>query len=104
MKDDRGDNDLEVVIDKLTKQKELLQFQCKKAWDTISGYKLLVEEQKKEIWEYKKMLSDNEKNKNLLQGYKNVISDLSNKLSQKDSWEYKTSSYFLATLQKDLMQ
>ena len=31
MKDDRGDNDLEVVIDKLTKQKELLQFQCKKA-------------------------------------------------------------------------
>ena len=85
MKDDRGDNDLEVVIDKLTKQKELLQFQCRKAGDTILGYKLLVEEQKKEIWEYKKMLSDNEKNKNLLQGYKNVISDLSNKLSQKDS-------------------
>ncbi len=85
MKDDRGDNDLEVVIDKLTKQKEFLQFQCRKAGDTISGYKLLVEEQKKEIWEYKKILSDNEKNKNLLQGYKNVISDLSNKLSQKDS-------------------
>ncbi len=85
MKDDRGDNDLEVIIDKLTKQKELLQFQCRKAGDTISGYKLLVEEQKKEIWEYKKILSDNEKNKNLLQGYKNVISDLSNKLSQKDS-------------------
>jgi hypothetical protein len=39
MKDDRGDNDLEVVIDKLTKQKELLQFQCRKAGDTISGYK-----------------------------------------------------------------
>ena len=53
--------------------------------DTIDGYKLLLEEQKKEIWEYKKILSDNEKNKNLLQGYKNVISDLSNKLSQKDS-------------------
>ena len=85
MKDDRGDNDLEVIIDKLTKQKELLQLQCRKAGDTISGYKLLVEEQKKEIWEYKKILSDNEKNKNLLQGYKNVISDLSNKLSQKDS-------------------
>ena len=40
MKDDRGDNDLEVVIDKLTKQKELLQFQCRKAGYTISGYKL----------------------------------------------------------------
>ena len=85
MKDDRGNNDLEVVIDKLTKQKEFLQFQCRKAGDTISGYKLLVEEQKKEIWELKQIASEYEKNKNLLQGYKNVISDLSNKLSQKDS-------------------
>ena len=84
MKDDRGDNDLEVIIDKLTKQKQYLQFQCRKAGDTIKGYRFLVEEQKKEIWEYKKLLSDNEKNKNLLQGYKSVISDLSNKLSQKD--------------------
>ena len=52
--------------------------------DTIEGYKILVEEQKKEIWQYKKISSENEKNKNLLQGYKNVINDLSNKLSQKD--------------------
>ena len=80
MKDDRGDNDLEVIIDKLTKQKELLQFQCRKAGDTISGYKLLVEEQKKEIFELKKIASENEKNKNLLQGYKKVIEDLSIKL------------------------
>ena len=85
MKDDRGDNDLEVIIDRLTKQKELLQFQCRKAADNISGYKLVIEEQKKEIWEYKKILSDNEKNINLLQGYKNVIQDLSDKLRQKDS-------------------
>jgi hypothetical protein len=80
MKDDRGDNDLEVVIDKLTKQKEFLQFQCKKAGDTITGYKMLVDEQKKEIWELKKIASENEKNKNLLQGYKNVIQDLSSRL------------------------
>ena len=46
MKDDRGDNDLEVVIDKLTKQKQYLQFQCRKAGDTIKGYQMLVEEQK----------------------------------------------------------
>tara|TARA_R100000935_G_C2736678_1_gene124196 strand:- start:372 stop:629 length:258 start_codon:yes stop_codon:yes gene_type:complete len=85
MKDDRGDNDLEVIIDKLTKQKQYLQFQCRKAGDTLSGYKQLIEEQKKEIWEYKKIASNNEKNKNLLQGYKNVINDLSNKLSKKDS-------------------
>ena len=80
MKDDRGNNDLEVVIDKLTKQKELLQFQCRKAGDTISGYKMLIEEQKKEIFELKKIVSENEKNKNLLQGYKKVIEDLSIKL------------------------
>ena len=80
MKDDRGNNDLEVIIDRLTKQKELLQFQCRKAGDTISGYKMLIEEQKKEIFELKKIVSENEKNKNLLQGYKKVIQDLSIKL------------------------
>jgi len=80
MKDDRGNNDLEVVIDKLTKQKELLQFQCRKAGDTISGYKMLIEEQKKEIFELKKISFENEKNINLLQGYKKVIEDLSIKL------------------------
>ena len=53
--------------------------------DTIDGYKLLIEEQKKEIFKLKQIASENEKNKNLLQGYKNVINDLSNKLSQKDS-------------------
>ncbi len=48
--------------------------------DTIEGYKALVEEQKKEIFELKKVVSENEKNKNLLQGYKKVIQDLSIKL------------------------
>ena len=80
MKDDRGDDDLEVVIDKLTKQKELLQFKCRQAGDTIKGYQMLVEEQKKDIWNLKKLSQDNEKNINLLQGYKKVIEDLSIKL------------------------
>ena len=48
--------------------------------DTIEGYKALVEEQKKEIFELKKIVFENEKNKNLLQGYKKVIEDLSIKL------------------------
>ena len=48
--------------------------------DTIEGYKVLIEEQKKEIFELKKIVSENEKNKNLLQGYKKVIEDLSIKL------------------------
>jgi len=48
--------------------------------DIIEGYKTLVESQKQEIFELKKIVSENEKNKNLLQGYKKVIEDLSIKL------------------------
>ena len=50
----------------------------------IDGYNMLIDSLKKEIWELKKIASENEKNKNLLQGYKNVIEDLSSKL-RKDS-------------------
>jgi len=53
--------------------------------NTIDGYKILIEEYKKQIFELKQIASENEKNKNLLQGYKKVIEDLSAKLSQKDS-------------------
>ena len=48
--------------------------------DTIEGYKMLLEEQRKEIWKLKQIASENEKNINLLQGYKKVIEDLSSKL------------------------
>ena len=48
--------------------------------EIIEGYKTLIEEQKKEIWELKKISQENEKNINLLQGYKKVIEDLSIKL------------------------
>jgi len=48
--------------------------------DIIEGYKTLVETQRQEIFELKKIVSENEKNKNLLQGYKKVIEDLSIKL------------------------
>ena len=52
--------------------------------DIIEGYKMLIEEQKKEIWKLQQIASENEKNINLLQGYKKVIQDLSSKL-RKDS-------------------
>ena len=52
--------------------------------DIIEGYKMLLEEQKKEIFNLKQIASENEKNINLLQGYKKVIEDLSSKL-RKDS-------------------
>ncbi len=48
--------------------------------DTIEGYKMLLEEQRKEIWRLQQIASENEKNINLLQGYKKVIEDLSSKL------------------------
>ena len=52
--------------------------------DTIEGYKMLLEEKEKEIWKLKQIASENEKNINLLQGYRKVIEDLSSKL-RKDS-------------------
>ena len=66
----RGSNDLEERIDHLKKQKATLQ-------GTIDGYKMLIDEQKKEIWELKQVKAENEKNKNLVDGYKKVIEDLS---------------------------
>ena len=66
----RGSHDLEERIDHLKKQKATLQ-------GTIDGYKMLIEEQKKEIWQLKQIRAENEKNKNLVEGYKRVIEDLS---------------------------
>ena len=66
MKDDRGELDL-------TRQIDVLK-------ETLEGYKILNDVQHKEIWELKQIASENEKNKNLLQGYQKVIEDLSIKL------------------------
>tara|TARA_R100000278_G_scaffold17980_1_gene17965 strand:+ start:696 stop:923 length:228 start_codon:yes stop_codon:yes gene_type:complete len=66
----RGPNDLEERIEHLKKQKATLQ-------DTIDGYKMLIEKQKKEIWQLKQIKAENEQNKNLVEGYKRVIEDLS---------------------------
>jgi len=41
---------------------------------------LLIEQHKKEIWEYKQKESDWIKTKNLADGYKKVIEDISSKL------------------------
>jgi len=55
----------------------------KELQDTIEGYKQLIDQQKKEIWELKKVVSENERNKNLLSGYKKVIEDLQIRLNKK---------------------
>jgi len=66
MKDDRGELDL-------TRQIDILK-------ETLEGYKILNDVQHKEIWELKKFVAEDYKNKNLLQGYQKVIEDLSIKL------------------------
>jgi len=71
MKDDRGPLDL-------TKQIEGLHL-------TIKMYQQLLVDVQKQIYYWKKFSYENEKNINLLQGYKKVIEDLSNKLRRKDS-------------------
>ena len=71
MKDDRGPLDL-------TKQIEGLHL-------TIKMYQQLLVDAQKQIYYWKKFSYENEKNINLLQGYKKVIDDLSNKLRLKDS-------------------
>ena len=55
----------------------------KELQDTIEGYKQLIDQQKKEIWELKKVVSENEQNKNLLIGYKKAIEDLQTRLNNK---------------------
>ena len=69
-REDRGQLDLTRQIDELK--------------ESLEGYKILVDVQQKEIWELKKFVSEDYKNKNLLQGYRKVIEDLSAKLRQKD--------------------
>ena len=53
----------------LTRQIDILK-------ETLEGYKKLTDVQHKEIWELKRFVAEDHKNKNLLQGYQNVIEDL----------------------------
>ena len=77
-KDYRGELDLEMRIQELTKRVKDLE-------DINDGHRKLNQELRKELQYYKEKCSEHEKDKNLLQGYKKVIEDLSNKLARKDS-------------------
>ena len=70
MKDDRGDLDL-------TKQIEQLQL-------TIKMYQSILRDAQKQIYYWKTFWYESQSKENLLQGYKKVIEDLSNKLRRKD--------------------
>ena len=77
-KDYRGELDLEMRIEELTKRVKDLE-------DINDGHRKLNQELRKELQYYKEKSYEAEKDKNLLQGYKKVIEDLSNKLVRKDS-------------------
>ena len=70
MKDDRGDLDLTKQIDNLK--------------NTIKFYQQILRDAQKQIFFWKKFWYENQSKENLLQGYKKVIEDLSNKLKRKD--------------------
>ena len=76
MKEDRGDNDLEAIIETLTKRVKELE-------DISEGHKKLNGELRKEIFYWKEKSSESEQDKNLLQGYKKVIEELTNKLRRR---------------------
>ena len=76
--DDRGDSDLEKQID-------TLKARVKELEDINEGHRELNGELRKEIFFWKEKSSESEKDKNLLQGYKKVIQDLSDKLRRKES-------------------
>jgi hypothetical protein len=53
---------------------------------TTDELALLIEEHKKEIWEYKQKESEWVKTKNLADGYKKVIEELSAKLLEQEKY------------------
>ena len=62
---------------KVHKSTEELSKEIAELKDTLEGFKKLVDIQKQEIFELKKYVSEDIKNKNLLQGYRKVIEDIS---------------------------
>ena len=75
---EKGDKDLEVIIETLTKRVKELE-------DINEGHRQLNGRLRVELNMWKQIGSELEKTKNLLQGYKSVINELSNKLRKKDS-------------------
>ena len=72
-KDYRGEHDLEKRIEELTIRVNDLK-------DINEGHHKLNQELRKELQYYKQKSSEGESHKNLLQGYKTVINDLTRQL------------------------
>ena len=76
MNNEKGDNDLEAIIDSLTKRVKQFEY-------INEGHRRFNGELRVEMQMWKDMASEHEKTKNLLQGYKKVIEDLSKQVTKK---------------------
>ena len=76
MNNEKGNNDLETIIESLTQRVKELE-------DINEGHRQLNAELRVEMQMWKDMASEYEKTKNLLQGYKKVIEDLSKQVNRK---------------------
>jgi len=76
MNNEKGNNDLETIIESLTQRVKELE-------DINEGHKQLNAELRIEMQMWKDMASECEKTKNLLQGYKKVIEDLTKQINEK---------------------
>ena len=76
MNNEKGNNDLETIIESLTQRVKELE-------DINEGHKQLNAELRIEMQMWKDMASECEKTKNLLQGYKKVIEDLTKQINGK---------------------
>ena len=76
MNNKKGDNDLEEIISSLTKGVKELE-------DINEGHRQLNGQLRVEMQMWKDMAAEYEKTKNLLQGYKKVIEDLSKQVNGK---------------------
>ena len=76
MNNEKGNNDLETIIDSLTQRVKELE-------DINEGHRQLNAELRVEMQMWKDMASEYEKTKNLLQGYKKVIEDLTKQINGK---------------------
>ena len=62
---------------KVHKSSAELQEEINNLKQRVEGYQTLLDLYQKQLWELRTISSENEKNKNLVQGYKRVIEDLS---------------------------
>ena len=65
---------------KVHKSSTELQEEINNLKQRIEGLQTLLDLYQKQLWDLRVISSENEKNKNLVQGYKRVIEDLSVKL------------------------